>query len=87
MKFSSNIELFCSEIFTKPLKEIINYNSELTLDFNHIYEPWDKMISESAEKGLFPNLYRFINSGGDCEVKNMKKLKEEVADLMGKRLS
>ena len=75
LKFSSNIEMFCSEIFSKPLKEIISYNEELSLDFNHIYEPLLAKINSCADKGTFNTVYKFINRT-DGEVKNMKKLKE-----------
>lgn len=75
LKFSSNIEMFCSEIFRKPLKEIVGSNEELSLDFNHIYEPLHAKINSCVDKGPYHTVAKFINRT-DAEVKNMKKLKE-----------
>lgn len=85
LKLSSSIELFCAEIFVKPLKEIINYNSELSLDFYHLYEPWMKRIKASAEKGPLHEMHKFMMQESKPDSKQMKKLKEEVAELIGKK--
>lgn len=58
---------------------MISQSEELSLDFFHTYEPWKAFIN--SEQTLYPFLKNFLNRG-DTEIKNLKKLKEEIGTLM-----